>query len=63
MPLVTVDIWEGRSVDEKRKLVKAVTKAVVDSIKCPEAAVTVIIRDLPKCNWGLGGELASDRSK
>jgi len=62
-PLVTIEIWEGRNVKEKRKLVKTVTEAVTDSIKCPKEAVIVIIRDVPKCNWGMGGELASDKFK
>jgi len=61
MPLVTIDIWEGRTVEQKRKLVRAVTSAVAGAIGCPEEAVEVIIRDVPKINWATGGELASDK--
>lgn len=63
MPLVTVEIWEGRSVEIKRKLVKDITKVIVDDIGCPKEAVSVIIRDVPMNNWGIDGELASDRFK
>ena len=63
MPVVKVEIWEGRSPEFKRNLVKEITRVIVDNLKCPEQAVTVIINDTPKHNWGIGGELASDRFK
>lgn len=63
MPLVTVDIWEGRSIDVKKKLVKEITRVVSEVIGCPESAVEVIIRDIPMHNWGIGGELASEKFK
>jgi 4-oxalocrotonate tautomerase len=61
MPLVTIDIWEGRTVEQKRELARAVTSAVVGALGCPEEAVEVIIRDVPKINWAIGGKLASDK--
>jgi len=61
MPLVTIDIWEGRTVEQKRELAKAVTSAVAGAIGCPEGAVEIIIRDVPKINWATGGKLASDK--
>ena len=60
MPVVTIDLWEGRTVEQKRKLVKGVTDAVVKSVECPEHAVHIIINDHPKENWGIGGTLASE---
>jgi len=63
MPLIRVEIWEGRNPDLKRKLVKELTKVTVEILGCPEQAVTVVINDIPKHNWGIGGELASDRFK
>jgi len=61
MPLIRVEMWEGRKPDLKRKLVKEITKVMTDNLNCPKEAVTVIINDIPKHNWGIGGELASDR--
>jgi 4-oxalocrotonate tautomerase len=60
MPFVTIDIWEGRTVEQKRELIKAVTSAVTGVIGCPEEAVDVIIRDVPKGNWATGGKLHCD---
>jgi len=63
MPLVNVDLWEGRKVEEKKKLVAEITNLFVEITGCPKEAVTVIIRDVPKHNWGIGGELSSERFK
>jgi 4-oxalocrotonate tautomerase len=60
MPVVTIQMWEGRSVEQKRDLVKAVTKAVVDIVGATPENTTVIIHDIPKANWGMKGALASD---
>lgn len=63
MPLARMEMWEGRNSDLKRKLVKEITRVMVDNLKCPEQAVTVIINDIPKHNWAIGGELVSDYLK
>ncbi|MFG1238409.1 tautomerase family protein [Xanthobacter autotrophicus DSM 597] len=34
MPLVVVEMWEDRSVEQKRNLVKAITKAMVEEAAC-----------------------------
>ncbi|MDH5662607.1 MAG: 4-oxalocrotonate tautomerase [Elusimicrobiota bacterium] len=63
MPLVDVDLWEGRTVEQKKKLVAGITDLFVEITACPREAVTVIIRDVPKHNWGSGGELSSEKFK
>ena len=60
MPVVTIQMWEGRSVEQKRDLVKAVTKALADIVGAAPENTTVIIHDIPKGNWGMKGTLASD---
>jgi 4-oxalocrotonate tautomerase len=59
MPVVTVDMWEGRTVDEKRKLAKGITAAFV-KIGVPATAVNIILNDHPKSCWAQGGKLCSD---
>lgn len=62
MPVVRVDMWEGRTEKAKEKLIKSITKAFTEIGVNPEW-VTVIINDVPKTNWGSGGRQASKMEK
>jgi len=59
MPVVRIDLWKGREKETKKKLIKKVTSAVADAIGCPIEAVQVIINEVEKDNWGIGGTPAS----
>ena len=60
MPLITVELFEGRSVEQKRQIVAGLTKTMCDITGGNASAVQVMIRDVPKSNWGFGGKLCSD---
>jgi 4-oxalocrotonate tautomerase len=60
MPLVTIKIIEGRTVEQKRGMVKDVTEAIARNIGCPASAIHIDIVDLKKENLGQGGKLFSD---
>lgn len=60
MPFVIVEFWEGRTVDQKRNLVKAITQAMVDQAGCKPEHLHVVIHDTPKDSWGRGGVLGVD---
>jgi 4-oxalocrotonate tautomerase len=60
MPLITVQMYEGRTVEQKRELVEAITEAVVRIAKTTPEATQIIITDIPKHNWASAGKLASD---
>ena len=59
MPVVTVEWWEGRTVEQKKQLVEGIT-SVMTGMGIPPEAVDIIIKDNPKHNWGRAGKLASD---
>lgn len=61
MPEVVVYALQGRSVDQKRALVKDITDAVVKNFGAPADAVTVQIVECPPTDKGKGGVLFSDR--
>jgi len=61
MPVVTVEWWEGRTVEQKKKLAEGITSVMVD-MGIPAEATTIIIKDNPKHNWGMGGKLASEQT-
>ena len=59
MPVVTVEMWEGRTIEQKKQLVEGITTSFV-KIGTSAEAVQVIIKDVPKHNWAIGGKLASE---
>lgn len=61
MPIITVNMFEGRTVDQKRKLVAEMTDAVVNSIGVKPEDVRIIIQDMAKHDYSIGGKLAMDR--
>ncbi len=60
LPVVQVFWWAGREAATKEKVIKGITK-VFEELGVPAEAVTVIIHDVPRENWGTGGEQASKK--
>lgn len=56
MPIATINIIEGRSDEQKEKLIVKVTQAIHEAIDAPEANVRVIINEMPKQHFGIGGQ-------
>jgi len=61
MPIVQVELLEGRTLEQKRLLVEKVTQAIVDSIGAPAENISIIIRDMSKENYANAGKLACDK--
>ena len=59
MPVVIVEMWEGRTVEQKKQLVEGIT-SVFAQMGTPTEAVHIILKDNPKHNWAKGGKLASE---
>jgi 4-oxalocrotonate tautomerase len=60
MPTIIVEADEGRTVEQKRGLVRDITDAVCKNFKVPAEAVTVLIHEGKKENRGKAGKLAID---
>ncbi len=61
MPIIHVNLIEGRTVEQKRKLATAMTDAVVKSLEVKPDTVRIIIHDIPKQNLAVAGTLRSDQ--
>ena len=59
MPVVHVDFWEGVGEEQVKKIISGMTQVMVD-IGVPEHAVEVIVYEIPKTHWGVGGKPASE---
>ena len=60
MPVVVVQLWEGRSVEQKRQLVRAITDAMVQFADASPDALHIAIQEYSKEQWARGGVLAVD---
>ncbi|HTQ13991.1 MAG TPA: tautomerase family protein [Rhizomicrobium sp.] len=63
MAVVTVRMLRGAGSEIKRKLARAVTMAVSDTLAAPHTSVVVLIEEYAPENWAEGGELQGDRGK
>lgn len=61
MPVIRIEMWEGRSVDQKKQIVETFTKEMARIAKCEESSIYVIIDEIKKENWGAGGILCSEK--
>jgi 4-oxalocrotonate tautomerase len=61
MPVIHVHMFEGRTLDQKRKLVAAMTEAVVKSLDSKPETVQILIHENPKTNVAAAGVLHSDK--
>ncbi|MBL4741168.1 MAG: 2-hydroxymuconate tautomerase family protein [Sneathiella sp.] len=61
MPIIRVEMFEGRDARTKQELVESLTSEMVRITGCSAASVNVVINNVAKEDWGLGGELASTK--
>lgn len=61
MPIVTVKIAKGRSIEQKRKLTKSITHSIVSTLDVKPEWVSVLIEEFDRENWATGGEIHTDK--
>lgn len=61
MPVVTVEMWSGRTQSQKRALARAITDAMVQHAGAKPTNLHVIIHEVPKENWALAGVMGDER--
>ena len=59
MPIAQLYILEGRTDEQKERLIREVSEAKSRSIDSPIERVRVIITEMPKSHFGIAGEPAS----
>ena len=63
MPTIHVELFEGRSSEQKAALAREITAACVRVLGGTPDAVDVIFRDVAPSDWATGGQLWSARLK
>jgi len=51
---------EGRTDDQKRALIKELTETTVRVLGTPAERIRVVIYEVPKSHWGIGGTPVSE---
>lgn len=60
MPLIEVHMLEGRTDEQKKALLEAITKAVHESIGSPLPSIRIWIQEMPKKEYMVAGKLAAE---
>ncbi|HEK84916.1 MAG: 2-hydroxymuconate tautomerase [Candidatus Saccharicenans sp.] len=63
MPLIEIHLLEGRTKEQKKALLEAVTRAVHESIGAPLESIRVWIQEFPQDEYMMAGVLASGKNK
>lgn len=63
MPIIRVEMFEGRDEEQKNRLASELTQAFIESCGGKPESVHVIITDVSPQNWAVAGQLISRRNK
>ncbi len=61
MPIMTLELFKGRTREQKRELVQALTDTYVRVMGGRPDSVTIILSDVAKEDWAVAGELMADK--
>jgi 4-oxalocrotonate tautomerase len=63
MPVITIQMAEGRSTEQKRIVARDITKTVASTFGVDPAAIIVLFQELPRESIAKNGELISDEKR
>ena len=61
MPMVQVTMLQGRTADQKRKIAKRITDALVEEAGARREAIVVTFVEVSKESYASGGVLMADK--
>ena len=63
MPMIQVTMLQGRTADQKRKLAKRITDAMVEEAGARREAIVVAFHEVSQESYASGGILMADKQK
>ena len=57
MPIISVKLAKGRTIEQKQQFVEAITKEAVEKLNVKEEWITVIFDEYERENWASNGQL------
>jgi 4-oxalocrotonate tautomerase len=61
MPMVHIELMEGRTEEQLRAMVARVTEAMVATVDAPTERVSIIISEVTAEHWAVGGLTVADQ--
>ena len=61
MPIIRIEMWEGRTHAQKAELARVITDSMVTIAHTTPEATIIVFEDISKANWATAGVLASDK--
>ncbi|KRE62016.1 4-oxalocrotonate tautomerase [Nocardioides sp. HDW12B] len=61
MPLIEVTMVEGRTPQQVRALISALTDAAVETVAAPRESIRVVVREVPATHWAAGDVTIAER--
>ncbi len=61
MPTMHIELFEGRTPEKKRELVRALTERTCEVLGCPPDSVDIILTEISKDRWATGGVFWSEK--
>ncbi|AHF06698.1 4-oxalocrotonate tautomerase [Desulfitobacterium metallireducens] len=61
MPIVQIDLLEGRTYEQKKAMVEKITEVLMETAEAKRESISIIIRDMPRENYAHAGQLASEK--
>lgn len=59
MPIISVKLAKGRSIEQKQQFVQAITREAVQILNVKPEWITVLFEEYDRENWATNGELHS----
>jgi 4-oxalocrotonate tautomerase len=63
MPMVQITMLQGRTAEQKRKIAKRVTDALVEEAGARREGITIAFHEVSEESYASGGELMIDKIK
>ena len=60
MPMIRVELLEGRTVEQKREFAEVVTREAVRILRCTPDVVDIVFVPVAHEDWASGGRLTSE---
>lgn len=63
MPDVHISWLEGRTIEQKRKVVERITQVLAEEAGAKPESTHIVFVDIPHTNFASGGMLVADKNK